>query len=40
MPVLIPEFGWYGLYMSVFFAISSYCNAGFDLFGMLMKDGA
>ena len=40
MPVLIPEFGWYGLYMSVFFAISSYCNAGFDLFGMLMKDGS
>ena len=40
MPVLIPDFGWYGLYMSFFYAISAYCNAGFDLFGMLQKDGS
>ena len=34
MPVFIPEFGAYGLFMSFFFAISAYCNAGFDLLGM------
>lgn len=30
----IPRFGAYGAFMSVFFAISAYCNAGFDLLGM------
>lgn len=30
----VPRFGAYGAFMSVFFAISSYCNAGFDLLGM------
>ena len=30
----VPRFGAYGAFMSVFFAISAYCNAGFDLLGM------
>ncbi len=30
----VPEFGRYGVFMSVFLAISAYCNAGFDLLGM------
>ena len=30
----VPEFGQYGIFMSVFFAVSAYCNAGFDLLGM------
>ncbi|MEG2597216.1 MAG: potassium transporter TrkG, partial [Oscillospiraceae bacterium] len=30
----VPEYGAYGVFMSIFFAISSYCNAGFDLLGM------
>ena len=30
----VPRFGRYGIFMSAFFAISSYCNAGFDLLGM------
>ncbi len=35
LPILMPEYGNYGIFMSVFLAISSYCNAGFDLFGQL-----
>lgn len=32
----VPQFGWLrGLYVSVFHAISAFCNAGFDLFGQL-----
>ena len=34
MLYFVPEFGSYGLFMSFFFAISAYCNAGFDLLGM------
>lgn len=34
MLYFVPEFGSYGIFMSVFFAISAYCNAGFDLLGM------
>lgn len=30
----VPRFGPYGVFMSIFFAISAYCNAGFDLLGM------
>ncbi len=30
----IPQFGWWhGLKMSIFHAVSAFCNAGFDLFG-------
>jgi trk system potassium uptake protein TrkH len=34
MLYFVPEFGYYGIFMSIFFAISAYCNAGFDLLGM------
>ncbi len=34
MPKLIPAYGGYGIYMSFFTAISAFCNAGFDLFGI------
>ena len=34
MLYFVPEFGYYGIFMSVFFSISAYCNAGFDLLGM------
>ncbi len=27
----IPQYGWKGIYLSVFHAISAFCNAGFDL---------
>lgn len=30
----VPRYGGYGAFMSVFFSISAYCNAGFDLLGM------
>ena len=30
----VPRYGAYGAFMSAFFAISAYCNAGFDLLGM------
>ena len=32
--VFVPEYGGYGVFMSVFFAVSAYCNAGFDLLGI------
>ncbi|MCM1335496.1 MAG: hypothetical protein NC084_10410 [Bacteroides sp.] len=34
MPRLIPRYGGYGAFMAVFTAVSSFCNAGFDLFGI------
>lgn len=34
MPRLVPAYGGYGIYMSFFTAISAFCNAGFDLFGI------
>lgn len=33
--VLIPQFGAYGIFQSLFMSVSAYCNAGFDLFGIL-----
>lgn len=33
--VFVPDFGLKGLYLSLWHAISAYCNAGFDLFGGL-----
>ena len=33
LPALVPEFGPEGIWISVFTAISAFCNAGFDLFG-------
>lgn len=32
--VLIPQYGAYGAYMSVFASVSAFCNAGMDLFGI------
>lgn len=31
--VFVPEYGLYGAYISVFVAISAFCNAGFDIIG-------
>lgn len=33
--VLVPMFGPEGMFMSVFVAISAFCNAGFDVFGFM-----
>ena len=33
MIALVPEYGPQGIFHSLFLAVSSYCNAGFDLFG-------
>ncbi len=33
LPAFIPQFGVQGIWVSVFTAISAFCNAGFDLFG-------
>lgn len=31
----IPQYGWFGLWISIFTAISAYCNAGFDIMGFI-----
>lgn len=31
MTIFVPDFGVYGIFISVFMAISAFCNAGFDL---------
>lgn len=36
---LIPEYGGYGVFMSFFTAVSAFCNAGFDLFGIKNPGG-
>lgn len=33
MTVFVPQYGASGIFMSVFLAVSSYCNAGFDILG-------
>ena len=33
MTSLVPKYGVYGMYISVFLAISAFCNAGFDILG-------
>lgn len=33
MTVFVPKYGAYGVYISVFVAISAFCNSGFDIFG-------
>lgn len=33
--VFVPEFGPYGIFMSIFTAISAFCNAGFDVLGIV-----
>ncbi len=34
----IPKFGVYGIWISIFMSVSSYCNAGFDLMGIEEAD--
>ncbi len=31
--VFVPEYGLYGVYMSIFHSVSAFCNAGFDIVG-------
>ena len=33
LPVFIPDFGWKGIWISVFTAVSAFCNAGIDIIG-------
>lgn len=33
MTSLVPKYGVYGMYISIFLAISAFCNAGFDILG-------
>ena len=33
MPFFVKEFGWSGVWMSIFHSISAFCNAGFDIMG-------
>lgn len=35
LPIFVPEYGKYGIFMAFFHAISAYCNAGFDLLGIV-----
>jgi trk system potassium uptake protein TrkH len=35
MPVFCGEYGLHGIWMSVFHSISAFCNAGFDIFGVV-----
>ncbi len=32
-PCFVPKWGWRGVWMAVFHAVSAFCNAGFDLMG-------
>lgn len=34
----VPKFGLYGIWVSVFLSVSSYCNAGFDILGFETPD--
>ena len=36
----IPNFGFRGIWISVFLSISAYCNAGFDILGFLKPDSS
>lgn len=36
----VPQFGFYGIWVSFFTAISAYCNAGFDIMGFFMPGGS
>ncbi|MCR5421539.1 MAG: Trk family potassium uptake protein [Lachnospiraceae bacterium] len=33
LPVFVPHYGTYGIWMSLFHSVSAFCNAGFDLMG-------
>lgn len=36
----VPKFGLYGIWVSIFLAVSSYCNAGFDILGFESPGGS
>ncbi len=38
--VFVPKFGVGGIWMSIFTAVSAFCNAGFDIFGFLEQYGS
>ena len=40
LPILVPEYGRYGIFMAVFLAISAYCNAGFDVLASPLPGGS
>lgn len=33
LPVFCRDYGWKGIWMSVFHSVSAFCNAGFDILG-------
>ncbi|ARP49764.1 hypothetical protein B6259_01945 [Ruminococcaceae bacterium CPB6] len=35
----LPQMGAHGIWVSVFLAVSAYCNAGFDILGSVMENG-
>ncbi|MDD3260845.1 MAG: potassium transporter TrkG [Oscillospiraceae bacterium] len=35
----LPQMGLHGIWVSVFLAVSAYCNAGFDILGAVMRNG-
>lgn len=40
MTVFIPQYGLRGIFISVFLAVSAFCNAGFDILGFLGEYGS
>lgn len=36
----VPQFGAHGVWVSIFLAVSAYCNAGFDILGFLQPDSS
>jgi trk system potassium uptake protein TrkH len=40
LPILLPKYGGYGVFMAVFHSISAYCNAGFDLLASPLPGGS
>lgn len=36
----LPMMGAHGIWVSIFLAVSAYCNAGFDILGSVMKNGS
>lgn len=35
MTIFVPQYGTYGIYISIFISISAFCNAGFDILGIV-----
>lgn len=36
----VPQYGWHGIWISIFHAVSAYCNAGFDIMGFQTPSGS